>query len=69
MSCHETREFLSLEGSWASIFHMHKNVPENYSVIVYMILSEPESTAKAYVPCATLSCPRMLEVFLWGSET
>lgn len=65
--CHGTKQdALSLEESWAGIFHMHKNVPENYSVIVYIILSGLESTAKAHVPCATSS--RMLEMFLWGLE-
>lgn len=68
-SQHGKWDTLSLEGSWASIFHTHKNVPENYSVIIYTILTELESAAKAYVPCATLSCPRMSEMFLWGLET
>lgn len=61
------RDTLSLEGSLAGIFHMHRNVPENYPVIVYVILSGLESTAKAYMPCATLGW--MSEMFLWGLET
>lgn len=58
------RDTLSLEGSLAGIFHMHRNVPENYPVIVYVILSGLESTAKAYMPCATLGW--MSEMFFMG---
>lgn len=44
VSWHETRH-CAPRRSWASAFHMHKNTPENFSVIVYIILSGLELTA------------------------